>query len=325
MPAWPDGNGAGARLCLAFAADACFGEPPLQCHPVYWMGKLVDLADWGMPGRERGPAAERIAGTVVALALPAGTYLATAWLLQSVPRRLRRTAEVMLLSFALAGRSLYESAGDVQRGLAKSEEEGRDRVSRMVGRDTHSLDEAGITRAAIESVAENCNDGVVAPVFYGLIGGAPLALAYKMVSTLDSMIGYRNLRYGNFGWASARLDDAAGFIPARLTAAAASLAGPLVGGSTAGALGSWRRDAAAHASPNAGVCESAFAGALGVCLGGGNRYGDIPVDTPLMGKGLREPAWEDIGRAANLMYVASTLVLMFGAVLRWMLRGWRRA
>jgi len=321
LPALLSNSSAGTKLCLAFALDMLAGEPPPAWHPVCWMGKAVSLVDKGMPGRESGAMAERMAGAVVAVVLPLGTFLVTRVLLSKTPRPLRGAAEVVLLSLSLAGRSLYESAGAVQRGLTKGMEEGRAYVSHMVGRDTHSLDEAGIIRAAIESVAENCNDGVVAPIFYGLIGGAPLAMAYKMVNTLDSMIGYRNLKYGNFGWAAARLDDAAGFIPARLTALAAAAASPLVGGGPSDAVDVWRRDGLKHDSPNAGVCESSFAGALGVYLGGASNYGGRPVDRPVIGKGLKDPERGDIGRAAHLMYGAAALVLIVGVLVRWLLIG----
>ncbi len=325
MPELFDYSGGGARLCLAFALDTLFGDPPSPWHPVIWMGKVVEIVDWGMPGREKGPAAERVAGVAVAAALPVGTFLIARGLLRSLPRPLQGAVDVALLSVSLAGRSLYEKAGDVQRGLAKNVDEGRRQVSHLVGRDTARLDDDGVTRAAIESVAENCNDGVVAPIFYGLIGGAPLALAYKMVNTLDSMIGYRNMRYGNFGWASARLDDAAGFVPARLTALAAALASPAVGGSLTAAIRVFHQEGPQHASPNAGICEGAFAGALGVRLGGINYYDGVPVEAPEMGKGLRRPDWDDVSRAANLMYVTGSLVLAAGVSIRWLLLGrrWR--
>jgi adenosylcobinamide-phosphate synthase len=312
--------GNSSKLFTAYALDTLVGEPPPLWHPVCWMGKLVGLADWGMPGRESGPTTERLSGTFIAVVLPLGTYWAARRFLRMVPGPLRGTAEMALLSAALAGRSLYDAAGDVQRGLASGIDEGRAQVARMVGRDTADLDEPEVTRAAIESVAENANDGVIAPMFYALIGGAPLALTYKMINTLDSMIGYRNLRYGDFGWASAKLDDAAGFIPARITAVAVAAASPVVGGSPVGAIEAWKNDAPRHASPNAGVCESTFAGALGVQLGGTNYYSDIAQEGPVMGEGLRRPEWDDINRAANLMYSAATLVLMVGSILRWFIR-----
>ncbi len=319
MPDWFDRNGAG--LLLAFTVDALMGEPPEALHPVSWMGKLIGLADQAVPGRRHGPVAERVSGSVVAIALPAGTFWAVRKLLQAVPDRIRPATEVMLLSLALAGHSLFQAARDVQRDLASGIDDGRAAVAHLVGRDTAELDGAGVTRAAIESVAENSNDGVIAPVFYGLIGGAPLAMTYKMINTLDSMIGYRDRDYKDFGWAAARLDDAAGFIPARLTGLAAALAGPAVGGRPGAAIATWRRDSRSHRSPNAGVCESAFAGALGICLGGSRSYKGKLVEGPLIGEGKRHPDSDDIGRAANLMYYSAGIMLVAGIFMR---RCWRK-
>jgi len=161
----------------------------------------------------------------------------------------------------------------------------------------------------VESVAENTNDGVVAPMFYASIGGAPLALAYKMVNTLDSMVGYRHEPYRDFGWGPARLDDLAGYLPARVTAAAVVAAAPLTGARPLRAARAWRRDAGRHESPNAGVCESAFAGALGVRLGGDDNYGGAVRERAVMGAGYREPGPGDIAAAARLMLAAAAAVL----------------
>ncbi|MHB9052577.1 MAG: adenosylcobinamide-phosphate synthase CbiB [Thermoleophilia bacterium] len=296
--------------------DLVLGEPPNRWHPVCWLGKAVDLADWVAPGRERGCRTQRLSGAATALLFPAGTFLLTRKFLRALPRPFADLAEVALISTTVAARSLFEHAGRVEDGLMLGLEEGRREAGKMVGRDTDSLDEAAVIRAAVESVAENANDGVIAPLFYGLIGGAPLALAYKMVNTLDSMLGYRSEQYLFFGWMSARLDDAAGYIPARLTALSAVVLSPLVGGSASGAIAVWRRDAWLHDSPNAGVCESAYAGALGVCLGGTSTYDGKPVDKPLIGAGQRPPEVQDIDRAARLMVASAGLVLALGELLR---------
>jgi adenosylcobinamide-phosphate synthase len=280
------------------------------------MGKVMDLADWAMPGRESSGRKQRVAGAVVATTLPMVTYLGTRQLIRVLPRPFSGLAEVALMSAALAPHSLYVQAKRVEDALYTDLAEGREQVAGMVGRDTDDLDEEGVIRAAIESVAENANDGVIAPLFYGLVGGAPLALAYKMVNTMDSMIGYRELKYLYFGWAAARLDDVAGFVPARLTAVAVSAASALTEGDPSGALTVWQRDAGMHESPNAGVCEAAYAGALGVRLGGEASYNRTPVHKAEMGTGLEPAAREDISRAARLMYVSSALVLAVGMCVR---------
>ena len=303
-------------MLLGGLLDLGLGEPANRWHPVCWMGKAVDLADWAAPGRERSGRSQRVSGLATAFLLPSGTYLLARRFLKSLPWPLSMAAGAGLASTAIATRSLFEQARKVEEGLFADLEVGRREVGRMVGRDVDGLDEVGVIRAAVESVAENANDGVIAPIFYGLIGGAPLALAYKTINTLDSMIGYRDEQYLYFGWMSARIDDVAGFIPARLTAFSAAILSPLVKGSPMGALSVWRRDASLHDSPNAGVCESAYAGALGVQLGGPGSYAGKPVAKAFIGEGLRPPAATDITRAARLMGASSALVLVLGATVR---------
>jgi len=308
--------GTGAKVFLGGSLDLLAGEPRKSWHPVCWMGKVVDLADWAAPGRERGVRAQRLSGAAVAVALPAGTFLLTKNLLRWLPRPVAGAVEIALISTALAAHSLDQHARRVEDGLVHGLEEAREQVGHMVGRDAHELDEDGVIRAAIESVAENANDGVIAPLFYALIGGAPLALAYKMVNTLDSMIGYKDEQYLYFGWIAARLDDAAGFIPARLTVLAAAILSPLVGGNREDVMAALHRDTGLHDSPNAGICESAYSGALGVRLGGINYYSGLPVLKPVMGQGCRKPETDDIARAARLMYASSALVLSAGIFVR---------
>lgn len=307
--------GRGSRLCLALALDLALGEPPERWHPVCWMGKAIALAEQPFAGIEGFGAMKRVAGASVAVALPLGTYAASRRLLELLPRPFGFALEVTALWTALAARSLFDSAIAVERGLTQGLEPAREQVAGMVGRDTAGLDEAGVARAAVESVAENANDGVVAPMFYAFIGGAPLALAYKMVNTLDSMVGYRDPRRRDFGWASARLDDVAGYLPARLTAAAAVATSAAVGANPLRALKVWRRDAAGHASPNAGVCESAFAGALGVRLGGSDSFGGVRRERSVIGAGLRLPHQGDCTRAARLMLASATAFMAAGMAL----------
>ena len=312
------------KLLLAFNLDLLLGEPPELWHPVCLMGKAVDMADWAFPARDGSPEAQRASGLVVALLMPAGTFLTVKVFLRSVPSRWRGVAEVALLASALAARSLYNAALDVERALSRDIDESRLAVSGMVGRDTAGLDGIGVVRATVESVAENANDGVVAPLFYAFIGGAPLALAYKMVNTLDSMIGYRDIRYRDFGRAAARLDDAAGFIPARMTAIAAAAASRVAGGSTLRTLWTAVSEGRGSDSPNAGICEAAFAGALGIRLGGPDHYRGELVDKPVLGRGFRQPEHDDIVRAARLMYAAATVFMAAGTMARWLVsRGGR--
>lgn len=308
--------GEDTRLWFAFTLDMLFGEPPGNFHPVRWMGKAVEVAESVVPGREGGMYAQRAAGVLVAMVLPVGIYVATRAALRFTPAPLRGVAEIALLSTALAGRSLYDAAAEVERSLARDIDDGRAAVSRIVGRDTAALDEYAVVRATVESVAENANDGVVAPLFYAIAGGVPLALAYKMVNTLDSMVGYRNVRYRDFGWAAARLDDIAGYLPARLTLLAVAAASLVTGGDAVRVLKVSLGDGCGHESPNAGVCEGAFAGSLGVRLGGADRYGGTSVEKPVLGPGFRQPEREDIMRAARLMYLAAAMAMTAGTFVR---------
>jgi adenosylcobinamide-phosphate synthase len=199
---------------------------------------------------------------------------------------------------------MHSSLADGDLGAARAA------LPALAGRDPSALDPAGLARATVESVAENTSDAAVAPLFWGAVAGVPGLLGYRAVNTLDAMVGHRSPRYTRFGWAAARLDDAANWVPARLTAALTVACAPLVGGSASGALRTWWRDGAAHPSPNAGRCEAAMAGALGLRLGGRNVYGTRTEDRPLLGDG-RPPVPADVRRAVRL----STAVWTSAAVL----------
>ena len=198
---------------------------------------------------------------------------------------------------AVAGRGLRDAARAVDGALADGDiERARSLIPALVGRDPSAMDAKELCRAAVESVAENTVDAVVAPAFWGAVLGAPGALGYRAVNTMDSMVGHRSSRYERYGWASARLDDAAGWLPARATASLVAAVRPRAAGAIWRAT---RRDAPNHPSPNAGVAESAFAAALGLRLGGENRYGDRVEVRPSLGDG-RTPERHDIGRAVRL-------------------------
>ena len=189
----------------------------------------------------------------------------------------------------------------------------------LCGRDPAQLDAAGLTRAAVESVAENTSDATVAPLLWATVGGVPAVLGYRAVNTLDSMVGHRSPRYARFGWAAARLDDAANYVAARVTAALVVLCAPIVGGSPSGAVRAWRRDAARHPSPNAGVVEAAFAGALGVRLGGPTRTGTNCRSGPPSARECRHRS-ADLRRAVRLsravQAAAALLCLALSAAVR---------
>lgn len=306
---------------LAFALDAVLGDPRWLPHPVVAMGRVISWAEPRLRAAfSDSPAGRRRAGRVLAAGLPVISFcLVWAVLapLGAISPAARFAVEVYLCYQLLAACELRRQSLAVAHALrAGGLVAARRAVGMIVGRDTSVLDAAGCIRAAVETVAENASDGVVAPLLYMMVGGAPLAAAYKAVNTLDSMLGYKNERYIDFGRASARLDDAANWIPARATALCMVAAAPLAGLDAAGAFRVWRRDRAAHLSPNAGQPESAAAGALGVRLNGPGVYGGVLVQKPYVGDATRQIEPDDIARVCRLMYAASILALAAAAVIR---------
>jgi len=280
-------------------------------HPAVWMGSLVDALDrgWNRPGRDA-----RLRGGVAVAALLAVTA-AVAVPLAIVFRGVAFgfLAEGLLAASLLAQKDLGRRVADVAAALAYGIEPGRRAVGHIVGRDTDALDEAGVCRAAVESLAENTSDGVVAPLFWLLVGGLPGAALYKAINTADSMIGHESEQYRHFGWAAAKLDDLVNWLPARLTGLLFAAAAALGGGSGTNALAAMRRDGPRHASPNAGWPEAALAGALGFRLGGSRSYQGRMVDYAPMGDGRADLGPEDIGKA--LVLYRRTLDLVAGATL----------
>lgn len=287
-------------------------------HPVTWIGAAIKWLDERLNRQGFPPARRRFAGVlalVVLLALAIGSGLAITWLMSGTA--LGFAALAVIASSLLAQRSLASHVGAVADGLDRGGiVDGRKAVSMVVGRDTESLDEAGVCRAAIESMAENFSDGVVAPAFWLGVGGLAGAVAYKAVNTADSMIGHRTERHRDFGWASARFDDLVNLPASRLSALLIVLAAFVVpGASPARAWSAVWRDARNHKSPNAGWPEAAMAGALGLALAGPRVYAGVVVDDVFMGDGRREATAGDIRRALKLFWIADMLMVgLFGAL-----------
>lgn len=261
--------------------DRALGDPPTPAHPVAWFGRAMGEVEGRIYADDRrAGAAYAVVGVV--LGLLAGS-----------------TARSVALGVgvAAAGRTLRATSRHIEERLVADDLDGaRAALPALVGRDPSMLDVGGVSAAVIESVAENSVDAVVAPAFWGLVAGAPGALAYRCVNTMDAMVGHRSERYERFGWAAARLDDAANFVPARLFAALVALCRPA---EAARVLRLIRRDAGAHPSPNAGVAETAVAAVLHREVGGPLRYGSRVEDRPRLGEGPR-PSPPDIGRARRL-------------------------
>ena len=314
-----------------FGLDLLLADPAWMPHPVVGMGRAIAALEKRLRRLfPATPAGERAAGRVLAAALPLGTFALAAGAL-ALAYRLHPAAGFALETLwcwqALALRGLADESGKVYAQLAKGDlPAARRAVSRIVGRDTGSLTAEGVTKAAVETVAENFSDGVAAPLFYLLIGGAPLGLAYKAVNTMDSMVGYKNKTYLHFGRAAARLDDAANFLPSRLAALLWIGAAGLAGFDGRGAWRIWRRDRLRHASPNSAQTESACAGALGVQLAGPAWYFGEYYDKPTIGDDTRPVEPADILRADRMLYLAGFLALGLGlglrfglaALLRWL-------
>lgn len=312
-------------LVLACALDGAIGDPPSLPHPVRLMGRVIAWFE----GRVRPvcltPRQLRWAGLLLAVGLPLVSY-ATGWLLIGLATNIHdwvgRGVGILLAFTTLAWRDLVDHVGAVSHALEEDRlPQARQAVALIVGRDTETLSELDVVRATVETIAESASDGVIAPLFYLMLGGAPLALAYKAINTLDSMVGHRDERYRDFGWASARLDDAANWIPARVTACLIVLTAGLVAG--IGSLRqSWRillRDGHRHPSPNSGRPEAAMAGALGVQLGGVNRYDGVAVERPHLGDMLEALTSHHIVRARTIMTAAYLFAIAGAVTLLWLL------
>ena len=304
-----------------FVLDALFGDPAWLPHPVVYMGKAISrLEKFLRPRLSKTPQGELLGGAIVAFCLPVGTFLLTGlvcWGAARLHPLLGLAVQMFWCGQALAARGLVQESTNVYKELKKPDLPGaRKAVSRIVGRDTAELTAEGVTKAAVETVAENASDGVIAPLLYMLIGGAPLALTYKAINTMDSMLGYKNEKYFYFGRVPAKLDDVANYLPSRLAALLWVAAAAFTHNDAKGAWKIWRRDRRNHASPNSAQTESACAGALGVQLAGPAYYFGEYYAKPTIGDALRPIEPEDILRANRMMYVASSFALAWGCALR---------
>lgn len=309
-----------AIVTLAILVDLIIGDPRAIPHPVVGMGKVIGKSEYILRKMGSGPRIEKILGVVLVLIL-LSIVLAVSVLVLSLALWIHPIAyavlSVWLISTTIAAKGLKEAAMKVYRSLVEGDlATARTYVGYIVGRETNRMNDQEVSRATVETVAENTVDAVVTPVFYALIGGAPLALVYRAVNTLDSMVGYRNDIYRHFGWASARLDDMFNYIPARITGlilVVIAWAGRRFDGK--GAWQAVRRDAGKHPSPNAGIPEAAVAGALGIQLGGRNIYGGVVSERARMGEATREIAAADIISAITIMMsCVYTLVVMLASL-----------
>ncbi len=311
-------------LPIGFIIDLIIGDPHGWPHPVIWIGKLISLLEKGLRRAfPRTAAGEKAAGAVLWI-ITAGVSLALPLVILRLAGRvspwLRLILESVMCWQILATKSLRDESMKVYHALKTGDlEASRYAVSMIVGRDVARLDDRGVARAAVETVAENASDGVVAPLLFLALGGAPLGFFYKAVNTMDSMLGYVEEPYKNIGFFPAKLDDVMNFLPARISALLMLLAGGVLGLDMKNGWRIFRRDRYKHASPNSAQTESVCAGLLGLRLAGDAWYHGELHKKEYIGDGKREIEYEDIPRAGRLLYVTAVLALLVSAAVRFLI------
>jgi len=317
-------------IIIAFILDCAIGDPQNPFHPIRFIGSGIA---WGIGvykrANEKNPTRQLVSGAILAITVICLTFIVTrlvTWGFYSINWWAGLIAEAVLCYFTIAAKALKVESMKVYHALVAGDLQGaRNNLALIVGRDTQNLDEQGIVKATVETVAENLSDGVIAPLIFIFIGGAPLAMAYKAVNTLDSMIGYRNEDFEYFGKFAARLDDVVNFIPARISALFMMVGSVFVGGNIRGnikgAVRIYARDRRNHKSPNSAQTESVCAGALGLCLGGDNYYHGALVPKPIIGDADNVPLPEHIKAANRLMYASVIVAIVVLAVISFFLRG----
>ncbi|MFW6081054.1 MAG: adenosylcobinamide-phosphate synthase CbiB [Desulfosalsimonas sp.] len=300
----------------ALSLDLLLGDPSWLPHPVRLMGLAAERAEAFFRRIVKNPFT---AGLAFAAVLVCGAYLAAVCLVHAaglIHPAAGTVCEIILLYTCLSARCLYTEAKKVHAALVSGDQQkARDLVAMLVSRDTDQMDEAGVSRAAVETVAENFVDGVLSPLFFAVLLGVPGAIAFKMISTLDSMVGYKTERYERFGKTSARLDDAANWLPARLSIPVISAAAQITLKTGRRSFVTAISEGKNHKSPNAGRPEAAFAGALGVKLIGPGRYHGIHVEKPWIGAAFALPAKDHIPEAARLMLISTLISALLGTLL----------
>ena len=309
-------------MCIltGFILDLILGDPYCFPHPVRLIGNEISGLEkllYGKENEKKGKIAKGAFLTIIVLLSVAIASVSILWISYRLHFLLGIIVESIMCYQVLATKCLKDESMKVYKALTKGDvEAARTAVSMIVGRDTRVLDDMGITKAAVETVAENTSDGVIAPLMYLCIGGPVLAFLYKAVNTMDSMIGYKNDRYYYFGRVAAKLDDVVNYIPARVSAYLMMVAAGLSGMDVAGAYRIHKRDSRAHASPNSAQTESVCAGALGIRLAGDAVYFGKLVKKPYIGDDIRPIQYDDIKKANRLLYGTAILMLILGMGIR---------
>lgn len=309
---------------LAFVIDTIIGDPHTKLHPVVLIGRLISFLERIYYRKEDSDQRKFFSGAILVLLVLFITYDVVAGIIQLayfIPWEWGVEAvEALLLAFTISPKSLAKAGRGIYALLLTGEiDKARKAVGWIVGRDTEHLDEAEIARATVETIAENTVDGIIAPLFFFVLGGVPLAFLYRAANTMDSMLGYKNEKYLYFGRAAAKLDDVLNYIPARITGLLFVMAAMLLGFDAHNALQMMRRDAAKHPSPNGGYAEATMAGALHIRLGGVNSYFGKKTFRAYMGEAIEATSPKHIMESIRMMYTATVLFLIFAyALLKFM-------
>lgn len=301
------------ELAFAFVLDFAIGDPQWSYHPMRLIGKAIEGMEYLL---RKLPIPERVSGILLTMIIVSGTYLVTHAVV-ILSRQWCMLSEIIMgaciIYFTISVKCLADESKKVITSLKENDlMKARKALSLIVGRDTANLSQEQVVRACVETIAEGSVDGVLSPLFYAFIGGPSAAMAYKAVNTLDSMVGYKSEKYVRFGWASARLDDLANYIPARVSAVLIPTASFLCGCGFKGSLRIAFQDGRKHESPNSGIPEAAIAGALGVQLGGASTYQGEFVEKPFIGDAQNPLTTKSIDIAIKIMYVASILFMVCG-------------
>ena len=301
------------QIGIAFILDILIGDPRWLPHPVRIIGKCVELLEKVLRGAF---ASERLAGVFLAGITVSGTYLLTYEIINifsHVGKIWEFAISTIIIFFSLSIRDLFKEAKGVMNELESGNiGQARERLSQIVGRDTHNLNKQQITKACVETTAENSVDGIIAPLFFAFIGGPALAMAYKAINTLDSMVGYKYRKYLKLGWASAKLDDLANYVPARIAAIILPMSSYICGADFSNSIKIIKRDRRKHPSPNSGIPEAAIAGALGIKLGGPSTYKGVISNKPFIGGQTNEIVPDNIRHTIRIVFVAAVLLVACG-------------
>jgi len=300
--------------------DIILGDPHWLPHPVRWIGRAVHFIETGLRKTGLPLRLSAVLLTFIVVSTTLALSLSAILLAYRFSDPAGFIISVIIMYTTLSTRSLYDEGMKVYTDLRNNNLiAARNNLSMIVGRDTDHLDSGEVIRGAVETIAENSVDGIISPLFYAMIGGPALAIAYKAINTLDSMVGYKNEKYIDLGWASARLDDLANYIPARISGFLIPVAALLCGKGLRNSLRTVLHDRKNHPSPNSGIPEAAVAGALGVQLGGVNYYQGVPSSRPFIGELRHNFSEGHITGANRIMIVSSILMLLTGSIILFML------